>query len=307
MYRAEGYPKIFAAVAILLIVLVVKPAMAGTTTLPSSQVLNLTTSQRELSKRQQTSYLKLCHSETVSTDNTLSESSPGDIAAGSLVGRVEILAAAHGIQGTSEKAETSRIEKDLPPMGGLFVEIYGGAAIPQNEKLKATSSAGPLTDTTSETVNYDDSFAVGGRVGYWSKIEPYLGAAVDASYYQPEADGIDLNVYSVTLLAMFRYPIGKFQPYLAIGGGLFITDGDIDIRLGGQPRTVSDISYDAGFDGRAGLAYQFHTNFAVFGEYRFTHYSATFKDSFSGALATDVKVKSDYNTHFLLVGVSYRF
>ncbi|UCE82993.1 MAG: hypothetical protein JSV47_00130, partial [Deltaproteobacteria bacterium] len=95
MYRAEGHPKILAAVAILLIALVVKPAMAGTTTLPSSQVLDLTTSQRELSKRQQTSYLKLCHSETVSTDNTLLESSPGDIAAGSLVGRVEILAAAH--------------------------------------------------------------------------------------------------------------------------------------------------------------------------------------------------------------------
>jgi opacity protein-like surface antigen len=249
----------------------------------------------------------LCHSETVSTDKTLSESSPGDLLAGSLLGGAEVFAAARGIQGTSEKAEVGRIEKDLPPLGGLFVEIYGGAAIPQNEKLKATSSAGPLTDKTSETVNYDDSFAVGGRVGYWSKIEPYLGAAVDASYYQPEADGIDLNVFSVTVLAMFRYPIGKFQPYLGIGGGLFITDGDIDIRLGGQPRTVSDTSYDAGFDGRAGLAYQFHPNIAVFGEYRFTYYSAKFKDSFSGALDTDVKVKSDYNTHFLLVGVSYRF
>ncbi|MGD8530925.1 MAG: porin family protein [Syntrophobacterales bacterium] len=307
MYIAKGHPKISTAVAISLIVLLVKPVLAVTTTLPSSQTPEHTTNQRELPKRQQTRYLMLYPSETRSTEKTPTESPSGDLPAGSLIGRVEILAAARGIQGTSEKAETRKIEKDLPRLGGLFVEIYGGAAIPQNEKLKATSSAGPLTDKTSETVNYDDSFAVGGRVGYWSKIEPYLGAAVDASYYQPEADGIDLKVYSVTLLAMFRYPIGKFHPYLGIGGGLFITDGDIDIRLGGQPRTVSDISYDAGFDGRAGLAYQFHPNIAVFGEYRFTYYSAKFKDSFSGALDTDVKVKSDYNTHFLLVGVSYRF
>ena len=53
-----------------------------------------------------------------------------------------------------------------------------------------------------------------------------------------------------------------------------------------------------------GLAWQFHSSWALFTEYRFTHFDSGFRFSLLGSKA---KEDRDIKTHRALVGISYRF
>jgi opacity protein-like surface antigen len=51
----------------------------------------------------------------------------------------------------------------------------------------------------------------------------------------------------------------------------------------------------------AGVAWHFTPGIAMFGEYRYTHFSPEW--TFNG----NTDVSTDINTHYMLVGVSFRF
>jgi len=194
-----------------------------------------------------------------------------------------------------------------------FVAIYGGVAMPSNENVNVSGSSGGLALKTSEEVSFDDSFTVGGRLGYWhTEANPsmdYVGVALDVSYFKTKADDFDTEIYvvPVTILIMLRYQGKTFQPYLGIGGGAFISDvkQDVDLSfIGLGTSTVSDTSIDPGFDARAGLAIKVYKNIAVFGEGRYTYFEAGYKDTVSGVR---VKVQTDSDVFYFLGGLSYYF
>src|SRR6266436_9803429 len=72
-----------------------------------------------------------------------------------------------------------------------------------------------------------------------------------------------------------------------------------------EPSNQSDTDASVGVKVGAGVAWQFTKNIAMFGEYRFTHFSPefTFRDDVLG----NATLSTDVNTHYLLVGVSFRF
>lgn len=194
-----------------------------------------------------------------------------------------------------------------------FVDIYGGVAIPADENVNVHGSQGGATLETTDLVSFDEAFTVGGRVGFWyTEANPsmdYVGLALDVSYFKTEADdfGTDIYVVPISVLIMLRHPGDTFQPYLGIGGGLFIShiEQKVDLSFfGAGTGTAKDTSFDPGFDARAGLGIKVRKNITVFGEGRYTYFDPQYNDTVSGVR---VKVETDSNVFYFLGGISYHF
>ena len=198
-----------------------------------------------------------------------------------------------------------------------FFDLYGGAVFPMDPDLKVTSEGG-----TRETVrgHSDTVWTAGGRGGYWFDRGPrWLGVALDISYFEPEYSRsggtgevakLNIQTVSVTPLAMFRWPLlespehpnGRLQPYLGIGPGVFHQKATVQLRSGAGD--ISDEGFAVGVDLRAGVAYEFLPNWALFLEYRFTHVNDSPEGRSNGQKTT---VDVDLNTNAVLFGVGYRF
>ena len=191
--------------------------------------------------------------------------------------------------------------------GETSLGIYGGIASPSDHKMKVGES--------TEQEEWDEGYTVGARLTYWFIDEKYsldadwFGLALDASYFKTEADDIDLDVYVVpiTALLMFRYPGDILQPYVGVGGGLFISYADgADFRKYGYSRAnYSSDAYDFGFDARAGLAIKLW-KVSIFGEGRYTYFEPHYKDKIAGT-NSDISVSTDMQVYHLLAGIAYHF
>lgn len=188
-----------------------------------------------------------------------------------------------------------------PASAEWFADGYIGAALTSKDEVTFTTFGRERT----QDVDYKSSPVFGVRFGRWFDGLPWLGVAVDASYFRANAD---LQVFPLSALLMLRYGFlrdgdfkeGRLQPYAGIGGGIFISnlDGSIGFIDG------SDTSVDPGLDVRAGLAWRVETSWAAFLEYRFTHVSPTYTiEPFGGPTSGHTTL----NTHHLVLGLSYRF
>jgi hypothetical protein len=173
----------------------------------------------------------------------------------------------------------------------------------------------------------------GGRAGYWTE---YVGLGLDVFHFQPDIGShnftgsdpsgvifgfpvtvtgsgrVDINVTAITLDFLFRLPLltseafpnGRLQPYLTVGPGLFITEvkAEIEGEFNGQPFSGSRNETDTSFGVQAGVgvAFSVHRNVALFGEYRFTHFSPDVE-------VGGIKIETNLNTHHLIGGISFRF
>ena len=198
-----------------------------------------------------------------------------------------------------------------------FADLYLGAAITDGSEVKVESYF--PSESASEKTSCDSSFAFGGRLGYWPDLFPYLGLAWDLSYFQADSEKVDFSIVPLSLLFMFRlplltsaeYPHGKIQPYLGGGPSVIYYDMTVDFRPAVSER-VSDWGFENGWDFRAGLLWQFHRNFGIFGEYRYTHYKINYKDETEEWILgfeprTRLKVNTTLDTHHFLTGISFRF
>jgi opacity protein-like surface antigen len=202
-----------------------------------------------------------------------------------------------------------------------FLDAYGGESTTRDARVTAEiTSYGVLMATTTKThtekVDFDASFTMGGRVGYWFEKLPWLGVSLDLSHFKAEGRKAEFDVVPLSLLLMLRWPLfksenfpkGKLQPYAGVGPGYFFTDSRVNFRPALQD-SVSGSSDEIGFDVRAGLSWQFHKHWAIFGEYRYTDVKIDFTQEdflpiFSG---TDESMKTHLKTNHYLLGISYRF
>src|SRR6185503_3447333 len=128
-------------------------------------------------------------------------------------------------------------------------------------------------------VDFNTSFSVGGRAGYWFG---FFGINLDVNYFRPNIDtqtsgfDADIHVVGIGLNAMLRgqflkttaVPDGALQPYIFAGPTLFVSRLKIDISGAGSD---DDTDTNLGFTAGTGVTYLFTKNFGVFGEYRFTY------------------------------------
>jgi opacity protein-like surface antigen len=160
---------------------------------------------------------------------------------------------------------------------------------------------------------WKDVPVVGARIGFWFKSIPFLGLAVDGSWFRPEEDVSNnpakIDVVPISALAMARlpllrsqlYPNGRVQPYVGAGVGAFYTQLKFDTAVGTR---FSHSSWDVGADLRGGATFMFTPFLGLFAEYRFTWVEPTWKGD---VLGVTEKIKIELETHHVVGGLTLRF
>ncbi len=194
-------------------------------------------------------------------------------------------------------------------LGEWFGDIYLGIHSTEADENKIQ-----FDGTTIKTLSDSDTGSLfGGRIGYWFESCPWLALAIDASVFQLDFDEIDVGVAPVSTLLMVRLPLhssqafprGKIQPYLGVGPGFFYTGMSEFIEEAPTAgRVLDDRLFDLGLDARCGIYVLFKETTGIFLEYRFTEFSPNFKSSATGG---EIVMEPIFSTHFLSVGVSFRF
>ena len=217
-----------------------------------------------------------------------------------------------------------------PARAEWFADLYLGGAF--TEKHDVDFNGQPGRETTLG-VSFDESFAGGIRGGYWFPLQlgpVNFGVGLDLSHFRPNIgrqtrsfcssssfcvngvfEDVDLSVWTVGIDAMFRFPLlksaafpnGQLQPYITVGPAVVVAHAEDSHNF--EPSGQSNDDTSLGVKVGAGVAWHFTKVIAMFGEYRWTHFSPnfTFVDNTRGI--TDLT--TTVNTHYVLVGVSFRF
>ena len=172
-----------------------------------------------------------------------------------------------------------------PASAEWFADLYSGGVVWVDPTIHATVAGVSLEKSKDTTVA---DFTIGGRVGYWLSPVPWLGFALDTSYYQFDVtpkhsqnlilQEAKIQVIPITPLVMARlpllesdeFPTGRLQPYMGAGPGIFLHRRKIDFESGDR---INNETVDVGADVRAGLAWRFTPLFGIFAEYRFNYFS----------------------------------
>jgi len=308
MVKKRRSMKTLMMLIVVLSVFAATSASAAPINIYHSLVAQLDERQVELLKRQPGIYYLKKPPETL-YDHYIIVQLPAELGGGFIIARPVDMAAALKKVGGLEEAEIDKLAKAAPKPPMWFADLYFGGGMPQDGDVDGEASPfGVTIEDSADSVDYDNTFVFGGRVGYWSPHLRWAGFALDVSYFKLDADSIETRVFPVSGLAMFRYPGATLQPYIGIGPALYITDLEVDIELSGAAETFSESRVDIGLDARAGLAWKVFKQFAVFSEYRFTYYQATYKENVrSGGTKIPVEIETDNKAHHILLGVSYRF
>lgn len=188
-----------------------------------------------------------------------------------------------------------------PVAAEWFLDVYGGGAFTGDVDVEVRD-----TVTVDDKVKLDEELTGGGRIGYW--FLPWLGAALDVSYFAPagNTNGVEtrLEVLPISALVMFRaplfsspgFPYGRLQPYVGAGPSLFVTRVKVDAPSLGE--RLSESRVEVGGDLRGGVAFLFTPNFGVFIEGRYTFFSTN-----PGGRSTEF----DVETVHALGGVTLRW
>jgi opacity protein-like surface antigen len=201
-----------------------------------------------------------------------------------------------------------------------FLDFYGGEAMSKPAEVEASISSSGLgfvtTTSHTERASFDPSFTFGGRWGYWFEKLPYVGLSLDLSYFRADDKDVNIRVVPISLLVMLRWPLfksekfphGRIQPYAAIGPSLYYSYARADFRPD-LPEKISGDDSDVSVDMRAGLSWQIHKHWAIFGEYRYTDIKIDFTntDFLFGFAGSEESMKTKLKTNHVLVGISYRF
>jgi opacity protein-like surface antigen len=292
---------------LLLLSLIPTSAMAVPVRVHRGKVVQLNNRQVELLKRQPSVYYLKSAPEKLFEHFILVEL-PYELGGGFLLAKPEDMAAALETVGAIQKTETAVIATSGSSKEMWFVDLYLGGVMPEDGDVHGKASPFGVIINDSAKADYDNTYIVGGRGGFWLPDTAWVGAAVDVSYFELEAEGTETKVLPVSALVMLRYPGDSLQPYIGIGAGVFFTDTRVDIQLSGENKNFSDTAVDLGLDARAGLAWRLFRRFAIFGEYRFTYFEGNYDDRVSSAgTETEVKIDTKNYVHHFIVGVSYRF
>ena len=163
-----------------------------------------------------------------------------------------------------------------PAAAEWFLDLYGGGSFTQDVDVTIRNGT-----TLDDRIEFDTALVGGGRFGFWltGLGIPWLGAAVDVSYFAPDATATagraSLEVLPISALLMLRLPLftdadvptGRLQPYIAGGPSVFVSRVEVDTSVFGD--RFSEEQAQLGLDLRAGLTFMLTRNFGVFGEGRY--------------------------------------
>ena len=196
-----------------------------------------------------------------------------------------------------------------------FFDLYLG--ITNTNDAEVWARYGKWNQSASEEIDFDPSGLYGLRGGFWSDSIRQIGWAIDVFYFEADSEKVDVSVIPLSVLLMLRLPLfvrdefpgGKLQPYFGFGPSACYFD--IDVQF--QPiisKTISRHWAEFGWQCQAGLFWQFHKEYGLFVEYRYTTFRIneewTEDEGWFGGGHIE-KVKTTLDTHHFLMGISFRF
>ena len=96
-----------------------------------------------------------------------------------------------------------------------FAEIFGGVAFSQGQDVTVVTGS---SETTSEA-DFENSGEAGYRMGYWFEAAPWLGLALEVSYFTQNFDeDSDLTIIPATPLLMLAFPFSEARNTRAVSG-----------------------------------------------------------------------------------------
>ncbi len=211
----------------------------------------------------------------------------------------KVLVFALALSGAFLSAGTARAEN--------YMAAYIGAAVPHDADVRDT-----VTGNTG-TFTFNDGVAIGGKLGFWARSNPYIGAQVDVNAHFPSLNTLtengitadvssDVSVFSLTGNVLLRYPMGNIRPYVGVGGGWFhgrIGDGTVTEPGGLVSPIFSESDDELGWQVLAGVDMPLGPNMSVFGEYKYS--GANFDFDTNGF--RDVK----YRVSQIYIGAAFHF
>jgi hypothetical protein len=208
-----------------------------------------------------------------------------------------------------------------------FFDLYGGLSFSEKTSAVAqdffpsTSPQRPSANLTKQ-LDFGTTGTFGVRGGYWIAPLPWVGMAVDLSFFQRKAEGARIDLVPLSFLVMLRYPIltsdefpkGRLQPYVGIGPSFFYSHASMDFDSPLGHVTHGNLFSDIGLDVRAGASWQASSHIAVFVEYRFTHVNLDYKEEQCLGLSclgsnpvtvTEHTIETTLDTHHILMGIRF--
>lgn len=197
-----------------------------------------------------------------------------------------------------------------------FLDVYAGYSLTRDSDIDTRLDG---TERTFQNVDFDESFAVGGRVGHWFGLVPFLGLALDVSYFRPDIGAqtvstsagdrvglgnMELHVVGVGPQALVRLPLPIVKPYVFAGPAVFITVADASGEAFGVPGDHTGAEATIGLKAGAGVRFVLFGFVGVFAEYQFTRFSPEFEFQ-SGGVRN--RVETDVETHHAVVGATIQF
>lgn len=209
-----------------------------------------------------------------------------------------------------------------------FFDLYGGLSLSEKTNAAAqdffpfTTPQPPSVNVTKQ-LDFDASGTFGVRGGYWVNPIPWVGGAVDLSFFQRKTEGARIDLVPLSFLLMLRYPVlmsdeypkGRLQPYIGVGPSLFYSHASMDFDPPLGHVTHGNFFSDVGLDVRAGASWRASPHIALFVEYRFTHVTLDYKEEVClgliGCLAdnpvkvTEHTIEGTLDTHHVLMGIRF--
>lgn len=172
-----------------------------------------------------------------------------------------------------------------PSKAESFFDLYGGGVFGQSTQIDhqffgdPTVFPRPAPMSVTKHSGFSASWTVGGRVGYWFEPLPWLGAAMDISYFEQKGSDTEIDLIPMSFLVMLRYPMmtsesfpkGRLQPYIGVGPSVYYSHTSINFDPPLQNVNHGSLFGDVGLDLRIGTLWRISTTLGMFTEYRFTH------------------------------------
>ena len=204
---------------------------------------------------------------------------------------------------------------DTPAYPEPYIAGQFGISVPGSLSSIDVTSAG-LSGVTFSDLDLQNSVLFGAKVGYFSQSVRWFGIEAEIFHTTPHVKQQDVTVtapggsvtvpgvpgqyFSMLTLApvnlVFRYPAKRFQPYFAVGPGIFFA------RLKDTQTGDSQSSTKLGLNMQVGLRYFMTRHVAFFGEYKFNYARLSFNETsnLDGFDAT-------YSANNFVFGIGYHF
>jgi opacity protein-like surface antigen len=235
-----------------------------------------------------------------------------------------------------------------PATAEPYLSAYLGAAFTEDKDLRTEMelNGAPFVNGRAHDLSFEPALVFGAKAGYFLErplLGGNVGAELDVYHFRPDLDrqrvrftgllaGVNgdvdtmlqsahIEVTAVTLNLLYRfrlltdprYPRGRLQPYVGVGGGAFIarlatTTSPFEVN-----KDIEDTDVRPGVQALAGLRWFLARNLALFVEYKFLQTEAfafRFRETgtISGLPFTETaRDRADITSHLVYGGLGFHW